>query len=158
MNIYRVCSFFNNSSWNLHNSSSKYFNKKYICDVTHPNIIFFTYADQFLNHRLYVIFQNLFWKLGVGSRKNSKQSEDLRRYLGRRLSRVTHIFQDVSENLFLVNENNFYMVSFPTLNIQEDIQCNLPQYSSWSSWWFIISVSKYGWVFHQTKYYIYKNN
>lgn len=90
--------------------------------------MFLTFASQFPNHRVCVIIEDLLWRINVSGKKVLEESESLRCYLPKDISKVTHIFQDSTGNLFVTyDENKFYSASFSTLNIQQDIELHLPR-------------------------------
>lgn len=99
-----------------------------LCEVKSPDSIFIAYAPTFSNYHLYVLNRNLLWRIDINDNVIPSYSEEVHNYLPKNVKKVSQIFQDtLNNNLFVVSENRFYSVDFPSLTIQQDIVLDLPR-------------------------------
>lgn len=70
---------------------------------------------------------NLLWTIDINNEKII-ESEKLLNNLLRKIKNVLHVFQNTASNLIAVKENQqFYLVAFPNLDIQEHIDIDLTE-------------------------------
>lgn len=93
---------------------------KNLCDVLNPEAIFLAYASEFSNYYLYVIHDNLLWKVNINEQIIPKP-ENLSSYLPMKIENITHVFQHTPKDLMVYAGKRFYSVSFPDLNIRKEI-------------------------------------